>query len=115
MNSNILPSGFLLQDGKYRIERVLGQGGFGITYLAKQFMLGRKVAIKEFFMKDLCNRDGSTKKNTQLDCDNPIFCWTGTKSFIGNNATCYAFSSFWKAEHYYPVNLKLAIRPVCNK
>ena len=50
----------LLQGGKYRIESVLGQGGFGITYLAEQTGLNRKVAIKEFFMKDLCNRDEDT-------------------------------------------------------
>ena len=49
-----------LQGGKYRIERVLGQGGFGITYLAMQTSLQRKVAIKEFFMKDFCSRDGAT-------------------------------------------------------
>ena len=48
----------LLQGGKYRIEKVLGQGGFGITYLAVQVGLNRKVAIKEFFMKEYCNRDG---------------------------------------------------------
>lgn len=47
----------VLQGGKYRIEKMLGQGGFGITYLAFQPGLNRKVAIKEFFMKDLCNRD----------------------------------------------------------
>lgn len=56
-----------LQGGKYRIEQVLGQGGFGITYLAVQTSLERNVAIKEFFMKDFCSRDntklttGSTK------------------------------------------------------
>ena len=49
-----------LQGGKYRIERVLGQGGFGITYLAVQISLQRKVAIKEFFMKDFCSRDSQT-------------------------------------------------------
>ena len=49
-----------LQSGKYRIERVLGQGGFGITYLATQTFLQRKVAIKEFFMKDFCSRDSHT-------------------------------------------------------
>ncbi len=49
-----------LQGGKYKIERVLGQGGFGITYLATQTSLQRKVAIKEFFMKDFCSRDSHT-------------------------------------------------------
>ena len=56
--------GSYLQNGKYRIIGMLGQGGFGITYLAVQSGLERKVAIKEFFMKDLCNRDGSTSHVT---------------------------------------------------
>ncbi|MBU3853790.1 MAG: SEL1-like repeat protein [Candidatus Paraprevotella stercoravium] len=45
-----------LQNGRYRIECILGQGGFGITYRAVQSSLGRTVAIKEFFMKDYCER-----------------------------------------------------------
>ena len=49
-----------LQSGKYRIIRVLGQGGFGITYLAENTMLGKKVAIKEFFPKDFCGRDNTS-------------------------------------------------------
>lgn len=49
-----------LQGGKYTIKKVLGQGGFGITYLAEQAMLDRQVAIKEFFLKDYCERDGHT-------------------------------------------------------
>lgn len=52
-----LKEGTLLQGGKYRIEKVLGQGGFGITYLALQTMLDRMVCIKEFFFKDYCERD----------------------------------------------------------
>ena len=55
-----LNPGTLLQGGKYRIEKVLGQGGFGITYLAVQTVLNRKVAVKEFFMKEHCNRDESS-------------------------------------------------------
>jgi len=55
-----LKQGTLLQGGKYRIERELGHGGFGITYLATQVGLNRKVAIKEFFMRECCARDGNT-------------------------------------------------------
>lgn len=49
-----------LQGGKYRIERVLGQGGFGITYLARNTVFDINVAIKEFFMKDENERDGNS-------------------------------------------------------
>ena len=55
-----LKQGDVLQGGKYRIESVLGQGGFGITYRAFQAGLNRKVALKEFFMKDACNRDADS-------------------------------------------------------
>lgn len=57
-----LKTGTLLQGGKYRIESVLGQGGFGITYLATQVLLDRKVAIKEFFYKEYCDRDETTRQ-----------------------------------------------------
>lgn len=59
---NTLKTNAVLQNGKYRIEGVLGQGGFGITYLATQVALNRKVTIKEFFMKELCNRDEQTSQ-----------------------------------------------------
>ena len=49
-----------LQGGKYRIIKKLGQGGFGITYLAENTLLEGKVAIKEFFFKEYCERDDST-------------------------------------------------------
>ena len=55
-----LKPGSLNCGGKYRREKVLGQGGFGITYLAEQTSLGRRVALKEFFMKEHCDRETST-------------------------------------------------------
>lgn len=55
-----LTKGTELQNGKYRIVRVLGQGGFGITYLAENIYFDKKVAIKEFFPKDFCGRDNTS-------------------------------------------------------
>ena len=52
-----LTQGTLLHGGTYKIEKILGQGSFGITYLAEHTNLGKKVAIKEFFMKELNSRD----------------------------------------------------------
>ncbi|KWT70956.1 hypothetical protein APY04_0618 [Hyphomicrobium sulfonivorans] len=53
-----LPSGTVLV-GDYRIERVLGAGGFGITYLATEIALARLVTIKEYFPSDIAARDGN--------------------------------------------------------
>ena len=55
-----LQPGSTLQNGKYQIQRVLGQGGFGVTYLALQQGLNRIVAIKEFFMENFCVRNADT-------------------------------------------------------
>ena len=49
-----------LQGGKYRIVRYISSGGFGCTYEAEHVLLGKRVAIKEFFVKDFCNRDEHT-------------------------------------------------------
>ena len=57
---NALRSNSTLQGGKYRIIKKLGQGGFGITYLAENTMLEGKVAIKEFFFKEYCERNELT-------------------------------------------------------
>lgn len=50
----------LLQGGKYRIERFIRAGGFGCTYEGEHILLKKRVAIKEFFIKDYCNRDEET-------------------------------------------------------
>ena len=69
-----LRSSTTLQGGKYRIERVLGQGGFGITYLAHNTVLDVNVTIKDFFLKEDNIRD-----------DNIVITLSSTKSelFLG--------------------------------
>src|SRR4249919_3791336 len=65
-----------LKNGTYRIEKKIGEGGFGITYKSTWFTkvsgsLGSidaqlPVAIKEFFFEDFCSREGSTNSITIL-------------------------------------------------
>lgn len=51
-------------DGRYRIERVIGEGGFGITYEAVNEKLDMTVAIKEFFWRGYIYRD--VEKSNQV-------------------------------------------------
>ena len=54
--------GTKLQNGKYEIVRTLGQGGFGITYLARHTFMDRLECIKEFFVREYCDRDEETSQ-----------------------------------------------------
>ena len=52
-----LPPGFRL--GSYRMVRVLGAGGFGVTYLCEHGGLGVTVAVKEYLPNDIAVRSGN--------------------------------------------------------
>lgn len=83
---DVLPVGSVLRSGKreYRVEAVLGKGGFGITYKVSameqvgQIPVRVEFAMKEFFM-DGCLRDASGKVST---ADTKGEAADGLKDFI---------------------------------
>ncbi len=56
-NPGVLPVGYLLH-GRYHVGCLLGQGGFGITYVAWDSHTNRRVAIKELFPSSTASRLG---------------------------------------------------------
>ena len=55
INAQALPAGTRLEE--FVIESILGSGGFGVTYLARDTSLGRQVVIKENLPAQFCFRD----------------------------------------------------------
>ena len=62
-----LSVGTVIRD-RYQIGKVLGQGGFGITYLAWDLLMRRPVAVKEFFPGGMVYRTSSA--SSRVECVN---------------------------------------------
>jgi serine/threonine protein kinase/peptidoglycan hydrolase-like protein with peptidoglycan-binding domain len=85
-----LPPGTRLRN--YELISVLGQGAFGITYLARDTLLGRELAIKEYLPSSLAVREGGTTvvpRSTQLAED---FVW-GRERFLDEARTLVTLES----------------------
>ena len=68
----VLPAGLVL-DGKYRIERVIGAGGFGITYAAHDIGLNTTIALKEYYPAELGVRDGTMSIRPKSNNERNLF------------------------------------------
>ncbi|NJO38378.1 MAG: serine/threonine protein kinase [Rhizobiales bacterium] len=73
MHRLALPPSTRLYD--YEIVRVLGQGGFGITYLAADNNLGKDVAIKEYLPTEFAVRRDDSQVQPRSTADNNDYEW----------------------------------------
>ncbi len=91
-NGAYLPEGTILQN-RYLLGKVLGQGGFGITYIGYDNTLNIRVAIKEYYPSDIAQRTLGSKTIspfTQFQSDYEH----GKKRFIEEARTLAKFSDF---------------------
>lgn len=74
----------------YEIQAILGQGGFGITYLAKDTNLDQLVAIKEYLPSEFSTRDKQNTVQPISENHTEIFDW-GKKRFLDEAKTLAQF------------------------
>lgn len=87
-----LPHGHVLCD-KYILGRVLGQGGYGITYLAMDKWLGMKVAVKEYFREIGATRTISTCHVTASSIQKQEEYQKGKEDFLQEARVLAAFTN----------------------
>jgi tRNA A-37 threonylcarbamoyl transferase component Bud32 len=74
----------------YVLERVLGQGGFGITYLARDANLDQQVAIKEYLPVDVATRRADASVRSRTEDQGERYRW-GLDRFIREARTLARF------------------------
>ncbi len=75
----LAPGSILL--GKYIVGKVIGKGGFGVTYLAYDTPLNRKVAIKEYFPYGVALRSSGSPTVTVSNMENANAFKLGAEKF----------------------------------
>ena len=84
-----LPAGAIL-NGRYIIGRILGQGGFGITYTARDHQTGELVAVKEFYPDSMVTRTDLTEVTPFLGERGENFAY-GKETFLQEAETMAQF------------------------
>ena len=72
-HANALPVGYKLDE--YLIGRLLGHGGFGLTYLAQDTNLNALVAIKEFLPQEFALRNANSEVIAKSEFDAESYRW----------------------------------------
>ena len=100
----VLPPNTLLDRG-YRIVRVVGSGGFGITYEAEDLNLHTTVAIKEYYPIDFGDRDQTMSVRPKSERHKQTFDW-GRSNFLQEARTLARFEhpSIVRVMHVFEVN-----------
>ena len=88
MAPNALPAGYALHE--YRIEKVLGVGGFGLTYLALDSNLNLKVAVKEYLPADIAQRAADQSIAPRSPAAADTYGW-GKQRFMDESRTVASF------------------------
>jgi len=88
VSAQALPSGYGLQE--YRIEKLLGSGGFGLTYLATDQNLNLKVALKEYLPGEIALRGADHSIAPATEATKETFSW-GKRRFLDESRTLASF------------------------
>ena len=107
-----LQSGYMLtnenQTEKYIIGRALGQGGFGISYLAWNALRGERVVVKEYFPTALVTRDNNSNNVMPIDAKDTVQFRHGLDNFLkealnmlefNNDPNVVSVKNFFQANH----------------
>src|SRR5215831_7856823 len=92
MTDDIHPDALPLQYrlNTYLIEKILGRGGFGITYLARDTNLDKHVAIKEYLPVEVATREAASTVRPKLSSQRDRYGW-GLERFIVEARTLARF------------------------
>ncbi|MGZ5168903.1 MAG: protein kinase domain-containing protein [Burkholderiales bacterium] len=101
--SNALPIGTAVHE--FRIVALIGQGGFGIVYLARDESLDRMVALKEYMPSELAEREGTTTVKIRSQRHAETF-EAGLRSFINEARLLAQFDhpSLVKVHRFFTAN-----------